>query len=160
MEKNNLVEQAIIQHNKDLTIGRPTLFAMNNSSTTHQDEHVRTEAIFSLLAAGLRQILHGQITLPITGSLGSMHIPTSLIQIDLASMGIDSLNISVNYNGQSTATTAVSPVPTTSMVKIQIPKVSKVLKSLPAHPVGLLIEKTPVTQVLLQEEIQGQNQEI
>lgn len=128
VEKSNLVEQAIIQHNKDLRIGCPTLFTMNNSLITNQDEHVRRKAIFSLLAAGLIQILHGQITLPITGSLGSMLIPSSLIQIDLTSLGIDSLNISVNYNGQSTATTtAVSPVPTTSMVMIQIPEVNKAL---------------------------------
>jgi hypothetical protein len=96
MEKNNLVEQTVIQHNKDLAIGCPILFAMNNSLTTNQDEHVQREAAFSLLAAGLRQFLHGQITLPITGSLGSMLIPSSLIQIDLASLGIDSLSISVS----------------------------------------------------------------
>jgi hypothetical protein len=149
VEENNLVEQAVIQHNKDPTIGCPALSALNNRvTTTNQDEHVRGEAIFSLLAAGLRQILHGQITLPFTGSLGSILVPSSLIQIDLISLGIDSLNISVNCNGQSTAiTTVVSPVPTTSMVMIQIPEVKKASTILPAQHADLLTKKAPITQV-------------
>ena len=160
VEENNLVEQAVIQHNKVPTIDSPTLSAMNNRVTTNQDEHVRREAIFSLLAAGLRQILHGQITLPFTGSLGSVLIPSPLIQIDLASLEIDSFNISVNYNGQCTATTAaVSPVPTTSMVMIQIPEVKKALTSLPAQPADLLIKKTPVTRVYYRRKFKDKTKE-
>lgn len=141
VDTNNLVEHAIIQHNKDLAINCQTLLVMNNSLTTNQDKHVKREAIFNLLTTWLRQILHGQITFGVTCSLGSMPILISLIQIDLALLGINSSNITVNFNGQSTATTVVLSVPNSSMLMIQIPKLNKPFPSLPAQPADPLIKR-------------------
>jgi hypothetical protein len=68
---------------------------MINNIFEEQRDYEQREAISSFLAAALRQIFNVQIA-PGTRTLRNLPIPSSLIKIDLASLGINSLNTTLN----------------------------------------------------------------
>ena len=107
------------------------------------------EAISGFLAAGLRQIFNGQIAPGTTGTLRNLPIPSSLIQIDLASLGINSLNTIMNFLDQNIATT--------------ISVLSNTLQSLPSlqpQPVDLCTRSAPITRVYYRRKFKGKAKEL
>jgi hypothetical protein len=182
VEKNNLVEQVVIQHNKDLTVGCPTLSAMDNSLTTNQDEHVpnvmminqketdqnqvpatndllvpimdnnlteeqrdreQREFIYNFLAAGLKHL----------GIMGGLAIPNSLIQIDLAALGISSINIVINAPAQKSTLTIADP---SSLLQLsQVSDNQQPLPSMQVHPTGPYTRTAPVMRVYFRRKYKG-----
>ena len=139
-EKENLVvEHTGIQQNQALAISNSPMPIMINNMLEEQRDCEQREAISGFLVAGLRQIFNGQIALGTTGTLRNLPIPSSL------SLGINSLNIILNFLDQNTAAT-ISVLSSTLQIT-QIPETHKSLPSLQPQPVDLYTRSAPITRV-------------
>jgi len=120
---------------------------MINNMLEEQRDCEQREAISGFLAAGLRQIFNGQIALGTTGTLRNLPIPSSL------SLGINSLNIILNFLDQNTAAT-ISVLSSTLQIT-QIPETHKSLPSLQPQPVDLYTRSAPITRVYYRIKFKG-----
>jgi len=90
------IQNALIPHTAD----RP----MITQSETQRDRDQRN-AITNFLVKSLKQLINNQKAAGVTSFGGSNSIPSSLIQIDLSALGINSFNIAININEQNHTTT-------------------------------------------------------
>ena len=90
------IQNALIPHTAD----RP----MITQSETQRDRDQRN-AITNFLVKSLKQLINNQKAAGVSSFGGSSSIPSSLIQIDLSALGINSFNIAININEQNHTTT-------------------------------------------------------
>ena len=90
------IQNALIPYTAD----RP----MITQSETQRDRDQRN-AITNFLVKSLKQLINNQKAAGVSSFGGSSSIPSSLIQIDLSALGINSFNIAININEQNHTTT-------------------------------------------------------
>jgi hypothetical protein len=85
------LNQMVASDNRDTMAGNPLLIDITGNSPTSRKDRMQREAIINFLVDGLNQLINSQ-----SNAAGSIAIPNSIIKIDLAALGIESLNIAIN----------------------------------------------------------------
>jgi hypothetical protein len=86
--------------NQDANLDHPSLkFTIRSNSNNHSESRKVIEqrkAILKFLAKELKHLADGQSNIGSSKLMGSLTVPNSLIQVDLAALGITSLQIVVS----------------------------------------------------------------
>jgi hypothetical protein len=87
------------------------------------------------------------------GIMGGLAIPNSLIQIDLAALGISSINIVINAPAQKSTLTIADP---SSLLQLsQVSDNQQPLPSMQVHPTGPYTRTAPVMRVYFRRKYKG-----
>jgi hypothetical protein len=101
LEQNSmLVNQERAQEYNSQIANNLAIVPAKPGTTAEHNDRVQKEVITNILVSGLRQIMSNQLNIQGSRPFGSLAVPDSIIRIDLAALGINSLNITVSVPSQ------------------------------------------------------------
>jgi hypothetical protein len=131
----------------------PMLTGMFSSLLKNQIDKVQRETITKFIVDGLKYLNSPQGNSSDAEIMRHIAIPNSIIQVDLAALGIRSLNININIHPQQGALNAASSLRCTQIIQTadnyQLPP------NLQASLTGSQIKTTPTTRVYYRKKFKG-----
>jgi len=135
LEQNNmLVNQERAQEYNSQIANNLAIVPAKPGTTAEQNDRVQKEAITNILVSG--QIMNNQLNIQGSRPLGSLAIPNSIIHIDFAALGINSLNITVSIPSQGNILEPRTANNTMPVLEVQ------------RHQTSMIVTRTtPITKV-------------